>query len=61
MKIRDRRGQPRAYFHDIDADSMTASELIDAGAADRIDTGLLDEGGAPIYRRRSAVKFGFVP
>lgn len=64
MKIRDLRGQPRprAYYLDLDIDSVTADTVIDADELPEwINTGLLGADGAPIYRRRSTVKFGFVP
>lgn len=61
MKIRDLRGQPRGYYLGGDyEESITADEVIDGGCPDRVDTGLLDAKGDPIYRRRPTVKFGFV-
>lgn len=61
MKIRDRRTSPRGHFLGGDYDeSATADEVVDAGRPDRIDTGLIDANGEPIYRRPPTVKFGFV-
>lgn len=39
----------------------TADELIDRDEPEAVDTGLVDERGRRIYRRRPTVKFGFVP
>jgi hypothetical protein len=61
MKIREMPRRPHALFHDFDTDSMTADQIIDSGESDRIDTGLLDAAGNPIYRRRDRVKLGFAP
>lgn len=62
MKIRDLRGEPRAYFLGGDGDeSMTAAEVVDERPAEFAATGLVTAEGKPIYRRRPTVKFGFVP
>lgn len=37
----------------------TAREIIDARRERWIDTGLVDAGGEPIYRRRQTVPLGF--
>jgi hypothetical protein len=52
---------PRGYYDGGDYEqSVTADTVLDGGVADRIDTGLLDANGEPIFRWRPTVKFGFV-
>jgi hypothetical protein len=55
MKIRDRRAT--AYFLDSDTGAVTADVVLDNEDA-RIDTGLLDSRGNPIYRARPKIGFG---
>ena len=55
------RRVPRSYYLGADyEDSLTADEVIDSGAADDTDTGLLSADGGRIYRTRETVIFGFV-
>lgn len=62
MKIRDLRGQPRAYYLSPEIDSVTADQVLgDDAPSDWIDTELLDKTGKTIYRPWRAIKFGFVP
>jgi len=53
--------RPRAYYLDLEMDSVTADEIILPEDNRGIETGLLDNYGRPLFRYRETVKFGFVP
>lgn len=51
----------RGHFFGADyGEACTANEVILEEQSDWIDTGLVDERGEPIQRRRETVPFGFV-